>query len=78
VRAVATWSYLANISPAPLWKFYGGVGLTFSFALAGLTRRAGDQIFDGDLDHHDAIFARIRECFGSLDLPGDRSFVDRG
>jgi hypothetical protein len=39
--AVEIWSYLANISTTPLWKFYVGVGLTFFFALAGLTRRAG-------------------------------------
>lgn len=39
--SVATWSYLANISTTPPWKFYGGVGLTLFFALAGLTRRAG-------------------------------------
>ena len=38
--AVATWSYLANSSTAPLWKFYGSLGPTFFFALAGLTRRA--------------------------------------
>jgi hypothetical protein len=38
--AVATWSYLGNIPSAPVWKFYGGVGLTFFLALAGLTRRA--------------------------------------
>ena len=39
--AVPASSYLANISSAPLWKFYSGVGLTFFLALAGLTRRAG-------------------------------------
>jgi hypothetical protein len=38
--AVAIWGYLANASTASPWKFYGGVGLTFFFALAGLTRRA--------------------------------------
>jgi hypothetical protein len=39
--AVVTWGYLAKIPGAPLWKFYGGVALSFFFALAGLTRRAG-------------------------------------
>jgi hypothetical protein len=39
--AVATWSYLVDSSPAPTWKLYSGVGLTFFLALAGLTRRAG-------------------------------------
>jgi hypothetical protein len=41
--AVATWYYLAshlNMSTAPAWKCYGGVGLTFFLTLAGLTRRA--------------------------------------
>jgi hypothetical protein len=38
--AVATWGHLADVSTAPRWKFYSGVGLTFFFALAGLTRRA--------------------------------------
>ena len=39
--AVASWSYLANISAGPVWRIYGAVGLTFFFALAGLTRRSG-------------------------------------
>jgi hypothetical protein len=39
--AVAIWSYLADSSTAPRWKFYSGVGLTFFLAFAGLTRRAG-------------------------------------
>jgi hypothetical protein len=38
--AVVTWSYLAKISTTPLWKFNVGIGLTFLFALAGLTRHA--------------------------------------
>jgi hypothetical protein len=39
--AVAAWSCLANLSPTALWKFYGCIGVTFFFALAGLTRRSG-------------------------------------
>jgi hypothetical protein len=39
--ALATWSYFANLSTAPVWKSYGGVGLTYFLACAGLTRRAG-------------------------------------
>jgi hypothetical protein len=37
---VAIWGYLANTFTVSIWKFYGGVGPTFLFALAGLTRRA--------------------------------------
>jgi hypothetical protein len=39
--AVAIWSCLADVSSAPLWKVYGGVGPTFFLTLAGLTRRSG-------------------------------------
>ena len=39
--AGVTWGYLAKIPSAPLWKFYGGVGLSFFPSPALRAARAG-------------------------------------